>query len=361
MFPDLVKIGHHDGKRFCGPPFPLTQPPHRRHVRGVAGQLEAAQTFDGQDGARIDQGGRLLYDVRILRGIGRYGQGRFGRCGGHGQPDPGSADRAGVGLGVKAPVERVVVLGLAGRAHPERGHGGQGAVIRNIGDDGKPGSAVGTVDERIAVTPVGRIEELPPAVVADGDVRGDEDVPLLGPAFPDLEPVRPGGRDRPGLHILDPRDRRRLRDETGREPLHRVRSPFHFDDDARGGVADPSAEAQSDGEAVDEGPEAHALDDSLDFDVERRNGGIHITPSDLRNRGKTARTLFKTQAPGIPGERRSSCPNKHFGNSGEDPGALPSLPVTLPGGPSSVSRSSPPRRRPLPPSDRTARKEALWG
>ena len=61
----------------------------------------------------------------------------------------GAAIFAGVGLGMKSSVCRVVVLSLARGAHFKVLHGGFRPIIRNIVNDGIAGSAVGAVDERV--------------------------------------------------------------------------------------------------------------------------------------------------------------------------------------------------------------------
>ena len=61
----------------------------------------------------------------------------------------------------------VVVLALAARTEREAGHGGVRPVVGGACDDGVAGTAVGAVDERIAVTPVVRLEKLVQAIRAD--------------------------------------------------------------------------------------------------------------------------------------------------------------------------------------------------
>ena len=85
-----------------------------------------------------------------------------------------AADRAGVGLGMKAAVQRVFVLPLAIRAHLENGHGGQRAVIGNILDDGEARAAVGAVGERIVVAAVAVCKDIVEAGLAGGYIGRDE-------------------------------------------------------------------------------------------------------------------------------------------------------------------------------------------
>ena len=103
----------------------------------------------------------------------------------------GPADRAGVGLGVKAPVERVVVLALAVGAHGKGRMVVSGPVVGDVADDGEARPAVGAVGEGIAVAAVGGVEQLAQAVGAGGDVGRDELVAArLGHAVADLETRR---------------------------------------------------------------------------------------------------------------------------------------------------------------------------
>jgi hypothetical protein len=89
---------------------------------------------------------------------------------------------------VKSTVQRVLVFLQALRTHPEGFHGRLGPVIGNVLDDGEPGTAMGAIDERVAVSPVFRIEELSPARIAGGNIRRDAlKSSLLGNARPDLE------------------------------------------------------------------------------------------------------------------------------------------------------------------------------
>ena len=76
-----------------------------------------------------------------------------------------------IGLGMKAPVGRVVVLGLAGSTHLEMPHGGPGAVIWNIIDDGVARPAVGTINKRIQIASIMGIEKLPQTIIADRHIR----------------------------------------------------------------------------------------------------------------------------------------------------------------------------------------------
>jgi hypothetical protein len=108
------------------------------------------------------------------------------------KPQLWPAVRAGHWLGVKAPVARVIVLGLALRAERKACHGRVGPVVRDIADNAEARAAVGAVDEWIAVAAVRRVEKLAPAVGADRYIRRDGQVSsLLRLAFQDLKLVNP--------------------------------------------------------------------------------------------------------------------------------------------------------------------------
>jgi hypothetical protein len=175
----LFQACHHDGEGFGRPALALAQERHRLRVGGVAGQVESPQPLDGQDAAGQQE---LLCGGQDGLGVRMVGAGGDGPAGGVRQPDMRAADRAGIGLGVKAPVRRVIIFPLAVRAHGEDAHGGVGPVVRDVGDDGEAGAAVGAVDEGIAVAAVGRVEKLPQAVWAGGYIRRDEQV-LAGHLF----------------------------------------------------------------------------------------------------------------------------------------------------------------------------------
>src|SRR5205807_7633377 len=90
----------------------------------------------------------------------------------------GAAGGAGVGLGVEAAVQGIVVFCLAGGAHGEDAHGGLVAIVGDILDDCEAGATVGAVDKGIMITSICGIEEFSKAVVAGGGIRRDERVAL---------------------------------------------------------------------------------------------------------------------------------------------------------------------------------------
>ena len=137
--------------------------------------------------ARIAQG-RLPIEFTLLR----Y------------EPEPWTAVRAGIGLGMEAPIRRIPVLRRAGRAEREDRHAGVGAVIRDGADDAEPGSAMGAVGEGVTVAAVGRIEYLVQTIQAGCHVRRDERSPGIGLAVANAESLLvTHQRDGSGLYTVD--------------------------------------------------------------------------------------------------------------------------------------------------------------
>jgi hypothetical protein len=75
---------------------------------------------------------------------------------------------------VEAAIGRIIIFGLAGGAHSEGGHGSAGAVVRDILDDGETWTAIGAIDEGIVEAPVARAHHFAEAVIANGNVSGNE-------------------------------------------------------------------------------------------------------------------------------------------------------------------------------------------
>ena len=189
------------------------------------------------------------------------------------------AVEAGVGLRVKAAVARIRVFAGAGGAHGERLHGGGGAVVGQALDDGESRAAVRAVDEGVVEAPVAPVEQLAEAVVACGDVRGDQRGPggvVFGGddaeggvtglvdgcvvEFADLHGLDAGGRGR----VVAKRDSERGDGGVGAGGL---------DVHAVAGVEHPAADAVRERLSVDERAHADALDDAGYMDVRTRHGG----------------------------------------------------------------------------------------
>src|SRR5215510_11525279 len=82
--------------------------------------------------------------------------------------------RTGVGLGVEASVQRVIVLGLAGRTQRKVTHGGVRPIVGHRLQNTKPRSTVRAGDKRVAIAPILWIEQLPETVRTRCQVRQDQ-------------------------------------------------------------------------------------------------------------------------------------------------------------------------------------------
>ena len=244
---DAGKVPRHQGKGLFIPKLARPQKRHAFRVPGIAGEVEAAQTLDRRDSAFGDKIRKAF--ERIARAFAV----RF-------QPaHAGAADRAGIGLGVMAPVLRVAVLGRAFRAHRKPGHGGMRAVVGNARDDGKARPAVRAVDEGIAVPPVLRVQQLRLAVRAQAQIRRDR-----GPGG-----SRVGGQDRKPIAAKRWRLRRIQGEEhrAGRavganardQGMAGIGPALAVDFDPIRGIANKARQAERLGLTGDKGAKADAL------------------------------------------------------------------------------------------------------
>ncbi len=256
--PGHVEVAGHDGKRLVGATLATPQQGNGRVVARVAGDVIATESLDRHHLARAE--GPL--------GGGDGGVGSVDPAVGRLEPQPRSARRTRQRLGVETPVTWVVVLGGAQVTEGETGHGGVGPVVRQPFGDGEAGAAVGTGDEGVAVPPVGGVEQLPEAVVAQGRIGRDERAHRgVGPALDDPEPRFAQDFGVRGLDRIDPGQRGRLTPEPGFEGADGGRGTFDFDEDAVGVVADVTGEGTLAGQPVHERPVADALDDAPDPDA----------------------------------------------------------------------------------------------
>ena len=167
------------------------------------------------------------------------------------QPHPGPTDRAGIWLGVEAPVGGILVLSPARRAQRKAPHRRALAIVRKILDDREARAAVGAVGEGVLVPAIVGIKQLRAAGGTGGEVRRDQ---LVAAGFGDALPDREGGAAlRRRLHRrarCDARARRRLLRQRRREPLDVERRPFGVDLHARRRVERPAGDAVSTGERI---------------------------------------------------------------------------------------------------------------
>lgn len=121
-------------------------------VRAIATKTAAVRTVTGTTGARVPRMRILAVKAAVQ------------------QAEDRAAGRAADRLGVEPAVQWVEVLPLALPAHGEPGHRGGGPVVGDVPDDGEPRPAVGAVDEGMAVTPVGGVEQFGQAVITCRDI-----------------------------------------------------------------------------------------------------------------------------------------------------------------------------------------------
>src|ERR1022692_339969 len=75
---------------------------------------------------------------------------------------------------METPVIRIGILRRTGRTHGEACHGGGGAVVGDVLDDGVARAAMGAVGEGIPVAPVGGRAKVAPAGVAGAHIRRNQ-------------------------------------------------------------------------------------------------------------------------------------------------------------------------------------------
>ncbi len=247
------EISDHDRERLV---LAVLARPQRRGGRLAARcgrQVIAADALDRDDLPGPQQRGCLGHRVARQLGPGLVGQ-----------PQPRPAVRTADRLGMEPAVGGVVVFRRAGGAHGEPGHRGQRPVVGHAAHDREPRSAVRAVDERVAEPPVGRVGQLGQAVGARRGVRRDQGAPsAVALAGRYGEAGQPAGPDAPDRDPVDPGQWRRLALKPVKERGHRRGRSFHLGEHAVDVVADVAGQAQAGGERVDEGAEAHPLDDAL--------------------------------------------------------------------------------------------------
>jgi hypothetical protein len=184
------------------------------------------------------------------------------------QANAWTALRASIRLGMETPIGGVMEFARAIAAHLKMAHGRALAIVGNILDDGKSGTAIGAVDERIAIAPIRRIEKLFETIVTGRRVRRDQYTPLLfAAAADDAESLFALCWDDPAIHILYARERRRLLAQMREKTLQGWRLPLQLDGHARGVVQNESSQTVFHGESVDKRPEPDSLDNSFHSDV----------------------------------------------------------------------------------------------
>src|SRR5680860_764531 len=133
-----------------------------------------------------------------------------------------SADRAGVGLSMKAPVGGIDVFGLTLGTHDERGYAGVGPVIWNRAHDGKPRAAVRAVGEGVTVMAARRVEYLNRTLRARSRIRHHACMHVSRPASADMKHLGWRDiRDASAFNCIDARQWRRFAAQTPDKPIQR--------------------------------------------------------------------------------------------------------------------------------------------
>ncbi len=240
-------------KAFSGRSFSRRSRLDGRLVAGVHQELESPDSLE-------------RHDPSPAQALGRPGQGPVPFRKDAPEPVPERelrpAGGTGVGLGVKSPVEGIGILAPAFRAHREGAHRGVRAVVGQRPDDAEARAAMGAVGEGIAVAPVGRIEDFPPAFRARGEIGDHEGAGVaVRLAGADLESAGgPAGVAERNHGLPDQRVGRLIRLEPEQELVEVRLRPLDVDHDAVRRVVDASRQAELAGEPVDEGPETDSLD-----------------------------------------------------------------------------------------------------
>ena len=172
FFPHGLFIPHHDRKRLGGPVLSLPQPVDRLRVIRPAAQMKAADALDRRDPAlREDAPHRPDRIPPALRSSDEI--------------NLRAACIAAHRLRVIAPRGRRLIFLPAGTAHRKHLHRRALPVIGKTFENRQPRAARCTVDERMQIAAVVRIKQLPPAVVAERDIRWNENLSLLPGALHD--------------------------------------------------------------------------------------------------------------------------------------------------------------------------------
>ena len=168
---------------------------------------------------------------------------------------------------MEAPVQRVVVLPLAGRAHGELRHGGLWPVIRNAARNGEARPAVGAVQERISIAAVVGVQQFPLAIRAGGRIRGNSRAdPAHNLTGNDMESCTAGlcpGKGQFAHHNrVDARQRRRLAAQTHEKRGHSRWWPLNLDGHTIGIVSNQPRQALFDCQPIDKRTKPHPLHDA---------------------------------------------------------------------------------------------------
>jgi hypothetical protein len=165
---------------------------------------------------------------------------------------------------------------LTAGAHGKTRHGGQRPVVRSLFDDGEPRPAVGAVYERIEKTPVVLIKHLGQTVGAQGYVRRDPGDAVAVLALPDGKVPAFCRLCRGSDQFIDQGLGRQFAFYVGQELIEAVRPALGMDLHPPAGIQHPAGQVVFFCQAVDEGPEAHSLDDAVYVYLYRGHNNFQI-------------------------------------------------------------------------------------
>ena len=152
----------HDRQGLSWPVLSFAQGLHRASATGISQQLEPAQPLECDDVTGRQTTNRFGHGSLVFR---HHSAIRLAKG------DTGTTLRAGIGLGMKAPAGRIVVLRQAMGAHLKMPHCRAGTVIRHPLDQTVAGPAIRAIDKGISVTPVTGIVQFLGALTTGSEIR----------------------------------------------------------------------------------------------------------------------------------------------------------------------------------------------
>ena len=268
----LIKVRKHDGECLAVAMLTGAQACQSLLVRGIAHQVVAAQALKRQNAAIAQKiNGRsdnLVGGIATSRPLDVC-QSRAFALAAH-PPDLRAAIKAGIRLCVETSIGRVVVLTLTREAHTERAHRGVGAIVRKLPQDGEARAAIGAVDEGITIASVVRVEQLGDAGVASRQIGRDEGRLKRGNIVREmnLEAFVALHRYFLKVNLRHLGCRRRLLGKTDDEAIKLVGLALNANENTLYRVKNPALQMVLMSQAVHEGPEAHALNDALNLNMQ---------------------------------------------------------------------------------------------
>jgi len=228
--PDCLHVPGHQGKRFPAPVLPLSQGFHRKRVQRITDELVSTNSLDSANLSGINPASYLIQNIVQKRPTCSTGMKSVFR----------SAAIAGDRLGMKPAVSNGPVFPGTLFAHLKACHGRVFPVIRQLPDDGEPGTAVSTIDKR-EVYPVRLDLHIRQTFVADSDIgrdiryfTGDQG------AFPDNETLTFILCNREFFYTIDTGSGRKFVLKGIAEFSHLIFCPLCLDGNSLVGVPDPS-------------------------------------------------------------------------------------------------------------------------